>query len=228
MSAKPDTHIIPSQLENAALLRASWCSASACLVSAFVETPSISWVSNSSLNTDGEIIVDKTYLGWVMKATLRVEWPWAVALYRHNENFSSNAVFVYNLAEKSYRVYKLTEEASIVMLMSYERAVVVQKSGFFIINLFAPEAETSFLPAKPLSYPLFTLCSSKSKEVLLCSMNDIQLWRFEVTENRTWLANTLFTGIFVATLHSNPQKMSFSTSAPTLPARTCTQNVTIS
>jgi hypothetical protein len=118
-----------------------------------------------------------------MKGTIRAEWPWAVALYRHFENFSLNALFIYNLAEKSYRSYKLNEEGLIALLMSYKRAVVVQKDGFFLVDLFAPEAETSFIAAKPLTYFIPHLCNSKSTEILLCSMNDIQLWRFELPDS---------------------------------------------
>lgn len=200
MSAKQEMQLLPLELGGAAFLKAVCCSAGSCLISTFADTPSISWIANSTVASDGEISVDAAYDGWQMKGTIRAEWPWAVALYRHAENIAFNAVFVYDLAQKSYRSYKLQTEASMVLLMSYERALVVQKDGFLIIDLFAAEAETSFVPCKPLAYAMPQLCLSKSKEILLCSMNDIQVWRFEFPERsygtlETKTSNTITTNL---------------------------------
>lgn len=129
--------------------------------------------------------MDAKYSGWQQKGHLRAEWPWAVSLHRNPVLGAQCVMFVYNLAERTYRSYDLPDEANVALLMSYERAVAVLKDGFFVVDLYAPEEETTFLSAKPLSFPLPTLCQSKAKEVLLCSMHELQLWRFDVAENRT-------------------------------------------
>ena len=97
-----------------------------------------------------------------------------------------------------------------VLLMSYERALVVQKDGFLIIDLFAAEAEPSFVPCKPLAYSMPQLCLSKSKEILLCSMNDIQVWRFEFPERCTTLFSISFTvALFFQSPPPSPSLLSF-------------------
>jgi hypothetical protein len=129
-------------------------------------------------------MVEEKFKEWYQKGPLRAEWPFAVALYR-NPSDVANALFVYHLAEKRYRTYVLPEDSSVAMLMGYQRAVAVLKTGFFLVDLFAPEEETCLIAATPLVQTIATLCFSKSKEILLCSMNDLQLWHFEVSENRT-------------------------------------------
>lgn len=160
------------------------CAASSCFVSTYQSTPSITWIANSPLASDGEILVDGKYAGWTAKGPLRVAWPWAVSLFRDPMG-EQHVMFVYNLGEKSYRTYALNEEVSLALLMSYEHAVAVLKDGFFLVDLFAPELETSRVTATPLLYPLPMLCAAKSKEIMLCSMHDVQIWRFGVSDNRT-------------------------------------------
>jgi len=185
MTSKPELQLLQTQLGNASFLAARSCATGSCLVSTYIDSPSISWVANSHLVTGGEIVVDAKYSGWLQKGYLRAEWPWAVSLHRNPLLPAQCVMFVYNLVEKTYRNYDLPDEAHVALLMSYERAVAVLREKFFLVDLYAPEEETTFLTAKPLSFPLPHLCQSKAKEVLLCSMNELQLWRFDVAENRT-------------------------------------------
>lgn len=182
---KVDIQQIPKQLGNASFFKATACASSACIVSSFTDSPSISWVALSPNAIDGEIFIDVKPSTWQQKGPLRVDWPYAVALHRQNNIPSITVLFVYNLATSSYQTVEVPEEASVALLLGNTMAAVVLKEGFFIAEFSSTVPRTTILPAKPLVYPISSLCMGKSKELLLCSMHDIQVWRFKVSKKRT-------------------------------------------
>lgn len=193
----PTVVVLPPQLGKAPLVRSACCSANACVVSSYLDTPSISWVAISPLANGGEVLVDTKYQGWQQKGLLMAEWPWAASLFREGVLGSHYVLFVFHLSEKTHRTYELPEEASVLLLMGKELAVVVLKDGFFVVDLLAPGHETFRIVATPLLHPISSLCHSKPTEILLVSMNDMQLWHFEASELSTVIV-TLRSGLRAA------------------------------
>lgn len=169
---------LPAQLGNAKFSRSVVCTSNTCIVSSFTESPSISWVSNSPFITDGEIVVDHKYNMWQQKGLMRVEWPFAISAQQSRGAVLSCALFLFNLATRTYHAFELPEETSVALLLGPELSVAVLKESFFVLELSSVIPKATIIPAKPLQYLMPNLCSSKPREILLCSMNDIQVWRF--------------------------------------------------
>lgn len=178
---------LPPQLGNARFTfqRSVVCASNTCVVSSFSDTPSISWASNSPFVTDGEIVAEPRFNGWQQRGLMRVEWPFAISVQQSRGAVQSTALFLFNLATRSYHAFDLPEDTSVALLLGPELAVAVLKESFFVLELSSAVPKGTIVPSKPLPYLMPNLCSSKPRELLLCSMNDIQVWRFNIVKQGT-------------------------------------------
>lgn len=176
---------LASQLGNARFSRGVVCASNTCIVSAFSDSPSISWVSNSPFVADGEVVVEPRYNMWQQRGLMRVEWPFAISIQQSRGAVQHTALFLFNLATRSYHAFDLPEDTQVALLLGPEMAVAVLKEAFFVLELSSVVPQATIIPAKPLSYLMPNLCFSKPREILLCSMNDLQVWRFSLAKQGT-------------------------------------------
>jgi hypothetical protein len=185
MALKEEPYALPLKLVGQPFSKASACGANSCILASYSETPSISWISTSSLVVDGVICVLPKFTGWSQKSPLRGEWPFAVSIWKRPGAAKNFAFFVYHLAEAAYYVLKITSEAQTALMMGYERAAVVFKDSILIYNLFDPTRPPISIPATISPQLLPSLCSASSDELVLTSYNTIQQWHIGSKTART-------------------------------------------
>lgn len=188
MALKEEPYALPLKLGGRGFTKATVCGANSCILGSYYDTPSIAWMSISPLVVDGEIVVLPKYVGWSQKCPLRAEWPYAVALFKRPGVAKNLSLFIYHLAEASYKIHKLPTDAQVALMMGYERVAIVFKDEIQVLDLHDPTRRPLYIPAQ-ISVPLIpSLCHGTVDTLVLTSTNIIQEWTINTKTGSTFSA----------------------------------------
>lgn len=176
MALKEEPYALPLKVGGRTFCRATVCAAGTCILASYFESPSVAWMATSPLVVDGEIVVLPKFNGWVQKSHLRVEWPYAISIWKRPGSTKSLAFFVYHLAEAAYYVFKVPVDAQVALMMGYQCGAVVCKENILLYNLAHPTKAPISLSASTPSQIMPSLCSSTTERLILASGSTVQEW----------------------------------------------------